>query len=442
MKTLDDCQQLDAKDPLRALRDQFNLPEGVIYLDGNSLGALPKTAAARVAQAVTQEWGQGLIRSWNSAGWVEQPRRLGDKIARLIGAAPGEVVVADSTSINLYKVLSAALAIAAHDSPERKVVLSERSNFPTDLYIAEGLCKERGFTLKLVASDAMEAALNNDVAVLMLTHVNYRTGTLFDMATVTRIAHQAGVLTVWDLAHSAGAVPVDLNGAQADFAIGCGYKFLNGGPGAPAFVWVNTRHTNRADFEVRQPLTGWFGHAAPFAFTPRYTPASGINRYLCGTPPVLGLAALDCGLDTLLSALPLGGMAALYAKSMALTDLFITLVELRCSGHGLAMVTPKTPGRRGSQVSLTCESGDAFAIMQALIARGVIGDVRAGDASNGNATNGHSQEASAHNDILRFGFTPLYTGFADVWQAVDHLKQVLDTKEWMQPQFNQKLAVT
>jgi len=433
MTTLQDCRSLDAQDPLRGLRDQFNLPEGVIYLDGNSLGVLPRAAAARVAHAVTQEWGEGLIRSWNSAGWFELPQRLGDKIARLIGARAGEVVATDSTSINLYKVLSAALNIAAQDTPRRKLIVSERSNFPTDLYIAEALCRERGCQLRLVEPEDIEAALTPDVAVLMLTHVNYRTGAMHDMAALTAQAHAAGILTVWDLAHSAGAVPVDLNGAGADFSIGCGYKYLNGGPGAPAFAWVHPRHADR----FWQPLAGWWGHAAPFEFTPDYRPAPGIGRYLCGTQPVLAQTALDCGLDTLLAAEPLGGMAALRAKSLALTDLFIALVEQRCAGHGLGLATPRAHERRGSQVCLTREPGagvagvgsGAYAIVQALIARGVIGDYRAGDSQR-------------HKDILRFGFTPLYIGFEDVWHAVEHLRQVLESGEWRRPEFNQKHAVT
>ena len=422
--TLQDCRARDAQDPLRTLRDQFTLPEGVIYLDGNSLGVLPKTAAARVQEAVVQEWGQGLIRSWNSAGWFSLPQRLGDKIAQLIGARPGEVVATDSTSINLYKVLSAALHIAAQDAPQRKVIVSERSNFPTDLYIAEALCKERGLRLQLVEPEEIATALSAEVAVLMLTHVNYRTGAMHDMAAVTAAAHAAGVLTVWDLAHSAGAVPVDLNGAKADFSIGCGYKYLNGGPGAPAFVWVNPRHADR----FWQPLAGWWGHAAPFEFTPDYRPAAGISRYLCGTQPILSMVALECGLDGFLAAEPLGGMQALRRKSLALTDLFIALVEERCAGHGLGLATPREHAQRGSQVCLTRSEG-AYAIVQALIARGVIGDYRAGDGAD-------------HLDILRFGFTPLYIGFEDVWNAVEHLKQVLDTGEWQSAEFNQKHAVT
>ncbi len=430
MKTRVDCRQLDAQDPLRPLRELFSLPDGVIYLDGNSLGALPKTAPARLAEVVTREWGQGLVRSWNSASWFTLPQRLGDKIAQLIGADPGEVVVTDSTSINLFKVLSAALTMAAQDTPNRKRVLSERSNFPTDLYIAQALCQERGFELQLVEPGDLSASLTKEVAVLLLTHVNYRTGAMHDMAAMTAAAHAAGALTVWDLAHSAGAVPVELKRAQADFAVGCGYKYLNGGPGAPAFVWVNPRHAER----FWQPLAGWWGHAAPFEFSADYRPAAGINRYLCGTQPVLSMVALECGLDIFAAAQTLGGMAALRTKSLALTDLFIELVEQRCAGDALALATPRAHAQRGSQVCLqwqpvSADGSTAFAVMQALIARGVIGDFRAGD--------GNLQQ-----DILRFGCTPLYLGFEDVWRAVEHLKQVLDSGEWKRPEFNQKHAVT
>ena len=424
MTTLTDCRALDAADTLRPLRDHFVLPEGVIYLDGNSLGVLPKKTAAHIAEVITREWGQDLIRSWNSAGWFHLPQGVGDKIAQLIGAGPKEVVATDSTSVNLYKVLSAALNIAAEDGPDRKVIVSERSNFPTDLYIAEGLCRERGYRLLLVEPGDILDSLDEDVAVVMLTHVNYRTGAMHDMAAVTAAAHAAGCLAVWDLAHSAGAVPVDLHAASADFAVGCGYKYLNGGPGAPAFVWVNPRHADR----FRQPLSGWWGHAAPFEFTADYRPAPGITRYLCGTQPILSLTALECGLDVFKAAKPLGGMAALRVKSLALTDIFIALVEERCAGHGLGLATPREHAQRGSQVCLTRAAG-AYAIVQALIARGVIGDFRAGDGAG-------------HEDILRFGLTPLYLGFEDVWHAVEHLRQVLETAEWQQPAFNQKHAVT
>ena len=418
MTTRQDCLALDAQDALAPLRDQFSLPEGVIYLDGNSLGVLPKTAAARVQQVVTQEWGVGLIGSWNTAGWMDLPQRLGNKIARLVGAGDNELVVADSTSVNLFKVLSAALRIVQADAPQRRVILSERSNFPTDLYIAESLGREHGMTLHLVDVDEIEANLNGSAAILMLTQVNYRTGRLHDMAALTRAAHEAGALTVWDLAHSAGALPVDLSGSDADFAVGCGYKYLNGGPGAPAFVWVNPRHADR----FWQPLSGWLGHAAPFDFAADYRPAAGITRYVCGTPPVLSLAALECGLDSVLAAEPFGGMQALRDKSLALSGLFAQLVEARCAGHGLTLASPRDDALRGSQVCFAHETA-GYAIVQALIARGVIGDFRA-------------------PDILRFGFTPLYVRFVDVWDAVEHLAQVLHSGEWKQARFSQRSAVT
>jgi kynureninase len=414
--TRDEALALDAQDPLAPLREQFVLPAGVIYLDGNSLGVLPRTTAARVQQVVTQEWGVDLIRSWNSAGWIDMPQRVGDKIARLVGAAPGELVVADSTSVNLFKVLSAALTITSADAPQRKTILSERSNFPTDLYIAEALCRERGFTLQLAEPDELPALLNQDTAVLMLTHVNYRSGRMHEMAALTAAAHAAGALTVWDLAHSAGAVPVNLHGANADFAVGCGYKYLNGGPGAPAFVWAHPRHAGR----FWQPLAGWMGHAAPFAFTPGYRPAEGISRYLCGTPAVLSLAALECGVDTVLAAESLGGMTALRHKSLALTRLFAEQVQAACPQ--LALVSPSDDAQRGSQVCLAhAEMG--YPVIQALIARGVIGDFRA-------------------PDVLRFGFTPLYLRFVDAWDAAEHLRQVLASGEWQRPEFNRRQAVT
>ena len=414
--TRDDALVLDAADPLRALREQFSLPDGVIYLDGNSLGVLPKTAAARVQQVVADEWGTDLIRSWNSAGWITLPQRIGDKIARLVGAAAGELVVADSTSVNLFKVLSAALAISRADAPGRRVILSERSNFPTDLYIAQALAQERGFELVLAEADTLPGLIDQRTAVLMLTHVNYRTGRMHDMAALTKTAHAAGALAIWDLAHSAGAVPVDLHAAQADFAIGCGYKYLNGGPGAPAFVWANPKHADR----FWQPLAGWMGHAAPFEFTPGYRPAAGISRYLCGTPPVLSLAVLECGVDTLLAAEPLGGMAALRAKSLALTRLFAELVEAQCPS--LTRVSPRDDALRGSQVCFS-HPDIAYPVVQALIARGVIGDFRA-------------------PDILRFGFTPLYVRYADVFDAAEQLRDVLDSEAWRRPEFNQRHAVT
>jgi kynureninase len=424
--TLAHAQALDASDALAPLREHFTLPPGVIYLDGNSLGASPKATAARVAHTLSHEWAQDLIRSWNNAGWFEMPLRVGDKIARLIGAAPGQVVAADTTSINLFKVLSAALSLQRQHAPQRTRIVSERHNFPTDLYIAQGLCREHGLSLTLVDDGQVLPALGDDVAVVMLTHVNYRTGAMHDMSATTAAAHACGALTVWDLAHSAGAVPLDLLACEADFAVGCGYKYLNGGPGAPAFAWVHPRHV---DFGW-QPLSGWWGHGAPFAFSPEYTPAQGIARYQCGTQPMLSMVALDEGLNTLLSAQALGGMAALRAKSLAMTDLFMALVEPIAQAHAMSIVTPKDHAHRGSQVSLSREHG-SHAIVQALIARGVIGDFRAGDGSG-----------RFGQDILRFGFTPLYLRFEDVWHAAQHLQSVMDSGEWQEDRFQKKGAVT
>ena len=426
--TRQDCVALDAADALAPLRDAFELPDGVIYLDGNSLGALPKATAARVQQVVRNEWGVGLIRSWNSAGWIDLAQRIGNQIAGLVGAGANELIVADSTSVNLYKVLSTAIAMQKVDTPARRTIVSERSNFPTDLYIAETLACEHGMTLVLIDADDLPAHLDDKLAVLMLTHVNYRTGRMFDMAQVTHDAHAAGALVVWDLAHSAGAVPVDLTGADADFAVGCGYKYLNGGPGAPAFVWAHPRQTARMDREqLRQPLAGWLGHAAPFEFAADYRPALGIQRFVCGTPALLSMSALACGLDVFGQAERFGGLPALRRKSLALTELFISLVEARCAGHGLMLVTPREHEQRGSQASFAHQDQDGaiggYAVMQALIARGVIGDFRS-------------------PDLLRFGFTPLYTRFVDVFDAAEHLHAVLASGEWREARFNERAAVT
>ena len=417
--TRDQALALDAADPLAPLREQFSLPPGLIYLDGNSLGVLPRATAARVQQVVQQEWGQDLIGSWNSAGWIDLPQRVGDRIARLVGAAAGELVVADSTSVNLFKVLSAALSIVQADTgadSARRVILSERSNFPTDLYIAQALAQQQGFELLLAEAPEIPALLGERTAVLMLTHVNYRSGRMHDMAALSQAARAAGALAIWDLAHSAGAVPVDLHGAGADMAVGCGYKYLNGGPGAPAFVWVHPRHVER----FWQPLAGWIGHAAPFEFTPGYRPAPGIARYLCGTPPVLSMAALECGVDTVLAAEPLGGMRALRAKSLALTRLFADEVESSCPE--LSLASPREDALRGSQVCLR-HPEIGYPVIQALIARGVIGDFRA-------------------PDILRFGFTPLYLSHVEAWDAARHVAEVLRTGEWRRPEFNRRNAVT
>ncbi|MBQ5948120.1 kynureninase [Massilia sp. ST3] len=399
------CLARDAADPLAPLRECFDLPQGVIYLDGNSLGARPKAALARAQQVVAREWGVDLIKSWNKAGWFDMPKRLGDRLAPLIGARAGEVAVTDTTSLNLFKALAAALHLQAQgDTGQRRTIVTERSNFPTDIYMAEGLTEwlERGYRVRLVDSvDEIPAAVDGDCAVLMLTHVNYRTGYQHDMGLLTRHAHAQGALAVWDLAHSAGAVPVDLHAAQADFAVGCTYKYLNGGPGAPAFIWVPQRHQAR----FKHPLSGWWSHAQPFAMAPAFAACNGIGRALCGTQPVVSLALVECGLEIF----EVTGMDALRAKSLALTDLFIELVESRCAAHPLELVTPREHARRGSQVSFTHPHG--YAVMAALIARGVIGDYR-------------------EPRIMRFGFTPLYTSFAEVWDAVEILKDILDNEAY------------
>ncbi|TCM86097.1 kynureninase [Rhodovulum steppense] len=392
-----------------ATRKLFHLPRGVIYLDGNSLGPMPVAAADRVAQTMREEWGEMLIGGWNKAGWMAQPRALGDRLGRLIGAEPGSVVLGDTLSVKVYQALAAALEMR----PDRRVILSDSGNFPTDLYMAEGLVAGlgRGHQLVTVAPEAVEDRIGPDVAVLMLTEVDYRTGRRHDMARLTRAAHDAGALVLWDLAHSAGAFAVDLAGTGADFAAGCTYKYLNAGPGVPAFIYVAPRHQDAA----RPALSGWLGHAAPFAFEPAYRPGAGIERMRVGTPPVLQMAALESALDIWDGV----DMAALRARSVELTELFIVLVEPRCPDLHLA--TPRDPDQRGSQVSFRFPDG--YAAMQALIARGVIGDFRA-------------------PDIMRFGFAPLYIGEDEVRRAADILADVMENRLWDDPAYHVRAAVT
>ncbi|NMU90732.1 kynureninase [Achromobacter ruhlandii] len=416
MNTREACVAADRQDPLAPLKARFDLPPGVLYMDGNSLGVMPRAAAARAAEVITQEWGTGLIRSWNTAGWFELPSRLGDKLAGLLGAKAGELVITDTTSLNIFKALAASLRIQQKRQPKRRVILSERDNFPTDLYMIQGMIDllQQGYEMRLIDDELpLDRALDEDVAVVLLSHVNYRSGQMHDMAAVTRKAHERGALVIWDLAHAAGAVPVDLNGADADYAVGCTYKYLNGGPGSPAFIWVAPRHI--PDFW--QPLSGWWGHQRPFDMTVAYEPAGGIRRYLCGTQPIVSLAMVECGLDVAREA----DMAEVRRKSLALGDLFIALVEERCAGHPLTLVTPRDHAQRGSHVSLRHPNG--YEVMQALIARGLIGDYR-------------------EPEVLRFGLTPLYFGYADVWDAVEILKDVLDSKAWDKPEFKQRSAVT
>ncbi len=392
-----------------ATKAMFDLPDGVIYLDGNSLGPLPRTVPERIGAMLRDEWGEMLITGWNKAGWMAQPMALGDRIGRLIGAEPGHVVMGDTLSLKVYQALAAALDLRQG----RRVVLSDSGNFPTDLYMAEGLLKtlDKGQELRIVAPEEVEAHITDEVAVLMLTEVDYRTGRLHDMAALTRKAHAAGALTVWDLAHSAGALPVDLAGAGADFAIGCTYKYLNGGPGSPAFIYVAPRHADK----VRPALSGWLGHDAPFAFDLDYRPGSGIERMRVGTPPVIQMTALDCALDIWERA----DIADVRVKSVALCDRFIAGVEAACPM--LTLASPRDGARRGSQVSF--RFADGYAAMQALIARGVIGDFRA-------------------PDIMRFGFTPLYIDEADVDAAVAILSDVMTNALWDRPEYKARAAVT
>lgn len=404
-----DARALDAQDPLARFRDAFELPPGVIYLDGNSLGPLPRAAADRVQAAVRQEWGQGLITSWNAAGWIEAPQRAGAKLAPLIGAQPHEVVVADSTSVNLFKLAAGALDLR----PDRRVILTEAGNFPTDVYVLEGVCRMAGAELRVAPAERLVEALDDTVATVVLTHVHYKTARRWDMAAVTAAAHAKGALMLWDLAHTAGALACDLSGAGADLAVGCGYKYLNGGPGAPAFLFVADRH----QAQIRSPLSGWMGHAQPFAFEDRYRASADIRTMLCGTPPILGLAALEAGLDLQLAADP----RAVEAKGLALCDLFIRLVETRLAGYDLRLTGPTDMAQRGLHVSFAHPEG--YAIVQALIARGVIGDFR-------------------DPDILRFGFSPLYLRFQDVADAVEILHEVMATRAWDTPAFRTRAAVT
>jgi kynureninase len=411
LRTRADFEAMDAKDPLRCRRDRFALPDGLVYLDGNSLGALPKATAAVLQEVVQQEWGRDLITSWNRHGWIDLPRRVGAAIARLIGAGPDEVVVTDSISINLFKLACAALRLR----PGRRVVLSERGGFPTDLYMIQGLSElmDGRVELRLVAADELEAALDADVALLMLNHVDYRSGRLLDMGRLTRAAHEAGALVLFDLAHSAGALPVELRAHDVDLAVGCGYKYLNGGPGAPAFLFVAARLQEA----MRQPLSGWFGHAAPFAFEEAYRPAAGVARFLSGTPPILSLRALEAGLETFDGVDP----GALREKSMRLTQLFIELIEERCAGFGLDVASPRDPKRRGSHVAVRHAEGHA--VSKALIARGVIGDFRA-------------------PDLMRFGFAPLYNRYVDVFDSVEAMHAILSTNAWKDAVFQHRESVT
>jgi kynureninase len=406
-----DFEKLDREDQLAPFRREFHIPQGVIYMDGNSLGAMPRAVLKRVGEVTEREWGDHLIKSWNTADWFNAPYRIGDKIAPIIGADKGEVVATDSTSINLFKALSAALGI----NSDRSVIVMEGSNFPTDNYMAQGLVEFLGrrHEIRFVEKDNIMDAIDDSVAAVSLTDVHYKTGHRLDMPAITARAHRRGALTVWDLCHSAGAVPLDLNGANADFAVGCGYKYLNGGPGAPAFIFVAKRHQDHA----RQPLTGWWSHSAPFDFTRDYESAAGISRMLCGTQPIISLCALEVGVDIMARA----DILKIREKSKKMGDLFMGAVEQKCADCGFGIASPRNADERGSQISLT--HADGYAIMQALIERGVIGDFRA-------------------PEILRFGFTPLYLRYVDVWDAVNILADIMTREVWQDPKYHVRAAVT
>jgi kynureninase len=406
--TLEKAKQLDAADPLAFARERFRLPAGIIYLDGNSLGALPAAAPGALSETIERQWGDDLIGSWNKHGWIDWPTRIAAKLAPIIGAKPNELLIADSTSVCLFKLLAAAV----HARPGRKTVLTRRGNFPTDLYVAQGVADMLGLNLRAVEPDEIIGAIDADTAVVTLTHVDYRSGSIYDMQAINDAARDAGALVVWDLSHSAGAVELDLNQSGAELAVGCGYKYLNGGPGAPAFIYV--AETLQSD--LSNPLQGWMGHADPFAFVDDYRPAEGMLKFLTGTPSILGLAALDAGLATF------EGIATrdLAAKSRSLSQLFIDEVEARC-GDQIRLASPRDPMQRGSHVVFA--HAQAYAIMQALLARGVIGDFRA-------------------PDLMRFGFAPLYNSHGEMVRAAEILADVLATREWDQPRFRERAKVT
>lgn len=406
--TLEEAQRLDAADPLAFARERFTLPENVIYLDGNSLGALPAAASAALRQVTDHQWGDDLISSWNKHEWIDAPTRIAAKLAPIVGARPDELLIADSTTVCLFKLLGAAVRAR----PGRRTILTQRHNFPTDLYVAQSLAELLGLELKAVPADDVLAAIDHDTAVVTLTHVDYRTGAFHDMLALNHAARAAGALTVWDLSHSAGALKLDLQASGSDLAVGCGYKYLNGGPGAPAFLFV----AERLQDELSSPLQGWMGHAEPFAFDDSYRPARGIARFLTGTPSILALTALEAGLDTFDGL----SMRVVEDKARALSQLFVDQVEARC-GDKVHLASPRDPARRGSHVSFAHPHG--YLVMQALIERGIVGDFRA-------------------PDLMRFGFAPLYNSFEEICRAAELLGEILKSGNWDQPRFRQRARVT
>ena len=401
-------RQLDAIDPLAFARARFQLPKDRIYLDGNSLGALPAAAPAALLNTAERQWGEDLIASWNEHDWIDWPTRVAEKLAPIVGAQPAELLIADSTSVCLFKLLAAAV----RTRPGRKTIVSQEANFPTNLYVAQGLCDMLGLKLRAVPSKEVLNAIDDDTAAISLTHVDYRSAAIYDMQLVSNAAHGAGALIVWDLSHSAGAIELDLDGSGCDLAVGCGYKYLNGGPGAPAFIYV----AKRLQDDLRNPIQGWMGHQEPFAFTDDYRPIEGISRFLTGTPSILAMAALEAGLATFDGI----SMSDVEQKSRKLSQLFVGEVEDRC-GKEVQLASPRDPAQRGSHVVFAHKEG--YAVIQALIARGVIGDFRA-------------------PDLMRFGFTPLYNSFAEIVRAAEILADILKTGEWDQPRFKTRAKVT
>ncbi|HEX3423999.1 MAG TPA: kynureninase [Sphingomicrobium sp.] len=405
---IEEARQLDAADPLGFARERFQLPGETIYLDGNSLGALPVTATAALLNTAERQWGEDLIASWNDHGWIEWPTRIAAGLAPILGAKPSELLIADSTTVCLFKLLAAAVRAR----PGRRTIVSQEANFPTDLYVAQGLCDMLGLELRPVPPGEVLSAIDDDTAVVSLTHVDYRSAAIYDMELVSDAAHAAGALTLWDLSHSAGALELDLDGSGCDLAVGCGYKYLNGGPGAPAFIYV----AEHLQSELRNPLQGWMGHAEPFAFTDDYRPVEGISRFLTGTPSIIAMAALEAGILTFDGI----SMAQVERKSRLLSQLFIAEIEARC-GKEVQLASPSDPSRRGSHVVFAHDEG--YAVMQAMIARGVIGDFRA-------------------PDLMRFGFTPLYNSFGEIVRAAEILGDILKSGEWEQPRFKTRARVT
>jgi kynureninase len=406
--TAEDARTLDASDPLAFARERFRLPEGVIYLDGNSLGALPKAAPAALAETAEGQWGEDLIASWNKHGWIDWPARIAAKLAPIVGARSDELLIADSTSVSLFKLLAAAMQAR----PERKRILTQQANFPTDLYVAQGLADMLGAELKSVSAEQVLGSIDSDTAVVTLTHVDYRSASIHDMRAINDASHAAGALVVWDLSHGAGAIELDLADSGCDLAVGCGYKYLNGGPGSPAFIYV----AERLQRDLENPLQGWMGHAEPFAFIEEYHPSDGILRFLTGTPSILAMAALEAGIDTFDGI----SMSDVAAKSRKLSQLFVEEVEARC-GDELRLASPRDPGQRGSHVVFAHPEG--YAVMQALISRGVIGDFRA-------------------PDLMRFGFAPLYNSYSEIFRAAEVLADILASREWDQPRYKQRAKVT